>query len=95
MSKTEKALFGIILFVIDFVITGFTTIYLWNNIICQLFQIRTLTFWQGWIFSFAIAYFLPHTRSKDDDLVYKLLCDTIYTLLVWFIGFLAVRFIPM
>ena len=95
MSRTGEALLGIVLFVVDFVITGFTTIYLWNNIICQLFNFRTLTFWQGWIFTFVISYFIPYRKREDKKLVNKLLFDTIYTLVVWFIGFLAVQFIPM
>lgn len=44
MGKTTKAVLSVIFFIIDFVITGFTTVYIWNNVICQLFALRTFTF---------------------------------------------------
>lgn len=94
MGKTTKTVLSVILFIIDFVITGFTTVYIWNNVICQLFDLRTFTFWQGWVFSFAITYFIPHQRNKDKDKDWLefILTDIIYTLLIWFLMFLAVKF---
>jgi len=93
MKKTAKALIGIILYLIDFVLTGFVTIYLWNNIICQLFDLRTFTFWQGWAFSLIVLWFLPTNRRKTEKLIEELITDIIYTLIVWFIGFLSVTLI--
>ena len=93
MSKTKNALLGIILFVIDFAITGYATRYIWNSVFSSFFGFRTITFWQGYLLSFAFSYFLPKFRSKDDDTVEKLITDIIYTILVWVIVFLLVTFI--
>ena len=93
MSKTEKALLGIILFVIDFVITGYATRYIWNSVFSSFFGFRTITFWQGYILSLAFLYFLPKFRSKDDDTAEKFITDIIYTILVWIIVFLLVTFV--
>ena len=93
MSKTKKALLGIILFAIDFAITGYATRYIWNSVFSSFFGFRTITFWQGYILSLAFSYFLPKFRSKDDDTVEKLITDIIYTILVWVIVFLLVTFI--
>ncbi len=93
MSKTKKALLGIILFVIDFAITGYATRYIWNSVFSSFFGFRTITFWQGYILSLAFSYFLPKFRSKDDDVAEKFLTDIIYTILVWIIVFLLVTFV--
>lgn len=93
MSKTEKALLGIVLFAIDFVITGYATRYIWNSVFSSFFGFRTITFWQGYILSLAFSYFLPKFRSKDDDVAEKCLTDIIYTILVWIIVFLLVTFV--
>ena len=93
MSKTKKSLLGIILFVIDFVITGYATRYIWNSVFSSFFGFRTITFWQGYILSLAFSYFLPKFRSKDDDTSEKFITDIIYTILVWIIVFLLVTFV--
>lgn len=93
MSKTEKALFSIILFVIDFVITGYVTRYIWNSVVSVFFGVRTITFWQGYLLTFVFSYFLPKFRDKDKDTTEQLLTDTIYTLSVWLIVFLLVTFV--
>ena len=93
MSKTEKALLGIIIFVIDFVITGYATRYIWNSVFSSFFGFRTITFLQGYILSLAFSYFLPKFRNKDDDIAEKFLADIIYTILVWIIVFLLVTFV--
>ena len=93
MSKTEKALFSIILFVIDFVITGYVTRYIWNSVVSVFFGVRTITFWQGYLLTFVFSYFLTKFRDKDKDTTEQLLTDTIYTLSVWLIVFLLVTFV--
>ena len=93
MSKTKKALLRIILFVIDFVITGYATRYIWNSVFSSFFGFRTITFWQGYILSLAFLYFLPKFRNKDDDTVEAFIIDIIYTILVWIIVFLLVTFV--
>ena len=93
MSKTEKALFGIILFVIDFVITGYATRYIWNSVFSSFFGFRNITFWQGYILSLAFSYFLPKFRNKDEHTIERLITDIVYTLLVWLIAFLLVTFV--
>lgn len=93
LSKTEYKLICIILFAIDFVITGYSSVYLWNNIIATVFNVMTLSFWQSWAVSFCISYFIPHSEKKIDDYAEYWLKDLIYTLLVWFIAFLFVSFV--
>ena len=93
MSKTEKALFGIILFVIDFVITGYVTRYIWNSVVSVFFGVRTITFWQGYLLTFVFSYFLPKFRNKDEDTIERIITDIIYTILMWLIVFLLVTFV--
>lgn len=93
MSKTEKALFGIMLFVIDFVITGYATRYIWNSVVSAFFGVRTITFWQGYLLTFVFSYFLPKFRNKYEYTIERLITDIIYTLLVWLIVFLLVTFV--
>ena len=83
LTKTEYNLTCIILFTIDFVITGYVSMYLWNNIIATVFSVRTLSFWQCQAVAFCLLYFIPHLREKIDDCADMLLTDIIYTLLVW------------
>lgn len=93
MSKTKNALLGIIIFAIDFVITGYATRYIWNSVFSSFFGFRTITFWQGYILSLAFSYFLPKFRNKYNDIAEKFLTDIIYTILVWIIVFLLVTFV--
>ena len=86
LSKTEYFITSIILFVIDFIITG----YLWNNIIAVVFNVMTLSFWQGWAVSLCLTYFISHLSKEIDDHAEHLLKDIIYTLFIWFIAFLIV-----
>lgn len=90
LSKTEYTFASIILFVIDFIITGYASIYLWNNIIAVVFNVMTLSFWQGWAIALCLTYFMPHLDKKIDDYAEHLLKDIIYTLFIWFIAFLIV-----
>lgn len=90
LSKTEYLLTNIVLFVINFIITGYASIYLWNNIVAVVFNVMTLSFWQGWAVSLCLTYFIPHLNKEIDDYTEFLLKDIIYTLLIWFIAFLIV-----
>lgn len=38
VSKTEKALLGVILFAIDFVLTGYVTCYIWNTVVTSFLR---------------------------------------------------------
>lgn len=93
LSKNEYRVLSVILFAIDFIITGYAGVYLWNNVISVVFDVMTLSFWQYWIISFCISYFIPHKKEKVDDYAMFLLEDIIYTLIVWFVAFLAISFI--
>ena len=90
LSKTEYVLTSIILFVIDFIITGYAGIYLWNNIIAVVFNVMTLSFWQCWAVSLCLTYFIPRLNENIDDYAEYLLKDIIGTLFIWFIAFLIV-----
>jgi hypothetical protein len=91
MNKTEKALLGIILFAIDFVLTGYATCYIWNAVIAAIFSVKTIRFWQGYAISFALKYFLPKCREKGDE-IEGLFTDIVYTSITWLFIFGIVKF---
>lgn len=96
LTKTQYIITCIIVFIIDFIITGFTTSYIWNNIISVAFGVRTLNFWQAWLVSTAIIYFMPKRKkdkNEDDDYVVMLISDIIATGFVWFMCFIGLMFI--
>jgi hypothetical protein len=93
LTEMEYNLVSIILYAIDFVLTGYVGMYLWNNVIAVVFGVMTLSYWQVWGISFTLLYFLPKSRKINDDVADLLLKDIIYTLLVGFIVFLIVSFV--
>ena len=96
LTKTQYKITCIIAFIIDFIITGFTTSYIWNNIISVVFGVRTLSFWQAWLVSIAIIYFMPKRKkdkNEDEDYAIMLISDTIATVFVWFMCFIGLMFI--
>lgn len=93
LTKRDYILASIILYVINFVVTGFTTKYIWNNILAVVLELTTINFWQGWAVGLGICYFLPRPDKKITDYVEYILDDLSYTLTIWFFAFLAVTFI--
>ena len=93
LSKKSYILASVILFVIDFIITGYIGVYIWNNIFSVVFGIMTLTFWQCWAVVFCISFFTPRSNKETDDYVEKLITDIILTLVIGLISYLAVTYI--
>jgi len=94
MKKTDsgKAALAILLFLVDFVITGFVTCYLWNSAMTRIFGLTTITYWQGWAISILIGYFKPKNREKEADTIKALANDIVYTLVVAAMMWLLVTF---
>lgn len=81
-ANSDKVALAILLFLIDFVITGFVTCYLWNNSMTRILGITSITYWQGWAFSLLVSYFKPRNWQHEADTINALGKDIVYTLLV-------------
>lgn len=82
-----------IAFVIDIIITSFTTMWIWNNVFSQLFGITTITIMQGWAVSLAISYFFKtNTINKEEDNFTQIVRDIVYTILLWLITYVVCLF---
>ena len=83
----------VVAYLIDLVITSFMTVWMWNNIISELFGITTITIMQGWAVSLAISYFFKSKSDKQiGDYFTFILMDIVYTLVLWLIAFVVVLF---
>lgn len=84
MKKTisDKVALAVLLFLVDFIITGFVTCYLWNSTMAGIIGLTTITYWQGWAISLLISYFKPKNWSNESDTIRDLFKDIIYTLMV-------------
>lgn len=80
-NNSEKVALAILLFLIDFVITGFVTCYLWNNTMARVLGATTITYWQGWALSLLVSYFKPKSWGREADTINDLGKDIIYTLI--------------
>lgn len=56
-NKKTYAVASLVAFIIDFIITGYTTMYIWNNVCATYLGLQKITFWIGYLISFAITYF--------------------------------------
>jgi len=83
----------VLLFVLDFIVTGYVTCYLWNSIMAGMLGLRTITYWQGWALSLIINYFKqPIGNGKNKtDYADTLGQDIIYTLIVAGLMFLLIH----
>lgn len=85
MSKTGKA---ILFFIINVIVTSFATVWIWNNIVSQLFGITAINIAQGWAISGVLAYFFSNRKGeKVDDYGDWFLNDLFYTLFMWLLAF--------
>lgn len=94
MKKETKAVLGTVLFVFDFIITGFVTCYLWNSVMSGMFGLMQITYWQGWAISLLTGYFGPHNwdRESSTDTARNLFKDIVYTLLAALLMWLLINF---
>lgn len=90
MSKTGKA---ILIFIIDAIVTSFATVWIWNNIVSQLFGITTINVAQGWAISVAFTYLFSNRKGeKVDDYGDWFLNDLFHTLFMWLLAFVLSLF---
>ena len=84
-KNTSRNLFlEALLFAADFILTGFVTRYIWNNILVTMFGFRLITYWQGWGLTFILYWFFPlNTKTKERNKVQGLIGDICYTILFW------------
>jgi len=89
---SDKVALAVLLFLVDFIITGFVTCYLWNNVMTRIFGFTAITYWQGWAISILIGYFKPKNREKETDTIKALANDIVYTLVVAAMMWILVTF---
>lgn len=91
-SKIKRYSLIVFLYILDVIITSFLTCYMWNNVISELFGIRSVTIMQGWALSMAITYFQPKKKEEIKDYKKAIYEDIWYTILLWIITFIIVQF---
>lgn len=91
-STGNKVLIAIALWLVDFVITGFVTCYLWNNTMSRIFGLMQITYWQGWAVSLLIGYFKPKNWDHESDTIKDLTKDIVNTLLIALFMWLLITF---
>ena len=64
-KSTGEITINIILYILVILIGGFTNMYLWNNIIAELFDIRTLNFVQAIAVDLVVGYFIYLLKVLD------------------------------
>ena len=88
-----KTIAIVCLYIFDFIVTGFTTCYIWNTVIATILGVSTITFWQAYALILAIYYFRPRKSKTDIDYIDFLTKDIIWTfivtLLIWIINIFA------
>ena len=87
-KSTGEITINIILYILVILIGGFTNMYLWNNIIAELFDIRTLNFVQAIAVDLVVGYFIYQHKEDDRAFTDKLseaLSTTLSSLLIGFI----------
>lgn len=75
-------------------ITAFIGKYLWNNIVAQIFDVRTLTAWQVFAVCVVVDFFMyktppVETRKTIEVIVYGITANLMFLLLGW----IAIHFI--
>lgn len=91
--KAVKFLINILLGILLILIGGFTNMYLWNNIISELFDIRTLNFIQAMAFDLVLSYFVHQYKQDERSLRDKYIETLSTTITFLIIGFVLTFFI--
>ena len=99
-NKNKKAyvIASLVAFVIDFILTGYVTMYIWNNVCVIYLGLPKITFWIGYLISFTITYFFRSNDLNRDNLnakdtFEKCQQDIVYTLISWGFVVLLVNFL--
>lgn len=86
-----KTLICIVLYAIDWLLTQFTTMFMWNNILIHFFEVDTINMLEAWAISIFVMWFrVPDHDKKTDDWVKRLVVDIFYTLICLGIAYIAV-----
>lgn len=88
----KKKLLIVILYLFDFLLTQYTTMYLWNGIISWIFKINTLSFYETVALTFFVAYirYKPNEQKVENwiELISK---DLIATTMMLGIGYIVIN----
>ena len=92
-QKAIKYFNNVLLGILLILIGGFTNMYLWNNIISELFDIRTLNFIQAMAFDLVLSYFVHQYKQDERSLRDKYIETLSTTITFLMIGFVLTFFI--
>ena len=88
-----KVFASIVIYIINFVISGYLAAWAWNMVIANIFGLPMLTFWQVYAISLAKSiWFTPRQPDLDKSFFEFVLQDLIYTLLSTGFLYLIVMF---
>ncbi len=92
--KLLKFIFTFVLFVFDWLLTGWITCYMWNGILPPLLGFTEITFWQGQAFALFITWLATSHKKeeKEKNLFESVLYDIFLTL---FYGAMAFVYISL
>ncbi|MDT2813765.1 hypothetical protein P7H75_02825 [Vagococcus carniphilus] len=92
-QKIVKYLNNVLLGLLLILIGGFANMYLWNNIISELFDIRTLNFIQAMAVDLVLSYFVYQYRQDERSTKDKCIETLSVTITFLIIGFVLTFFI--
>ena len=87
ISKEDKKIVVIVLFIIDVFLTLLITPFVWNHSIAPMFELKNIGVLEGWILALAITYIFSwkHSTKKRniDEYIDLLLDDIVFTIFIW------------
>lgn len=87
ISKEDKKIVVIVLFIIDVFLTLLITPFVWNHSIAPMFELKNIGVLEGWILALAITYTFPwkHSTKKRniDEYIDLFLDDIVFTIFIW------------
>lgn len=90
--KLLKFISTVVLFVFDWLLTGWITCYMWNGILPPLFGVTEITFWQGQAIALLITWFATSHKKEDKEknLIESILYDIFLALFCGAIAFVYI-----
>lgn len=90
--KLLKFISTVVLFVFDWLLTGWITCYMWNGILPPLLGVTEITFWQGRAIALLITWFATSHRKEDKEknLIESIMYDIFLTLFFGAIAFVYI-----
>lgn len=94
-KEEMKKIFTVLLFIADFLLTQFTTMYYWNGIISNIFEIKTINFFETIALSTFLMYirYNPNQEKIEKSYIETIAVDTGVTLVMYLLGIVVVNFI--